>query len=103
MVVGLCVRKCEAGGGTEAKFNKTKCDGSVSGALCKTAVEGNGGRWWDEVDKVVMVVDLCIRKREAGEGPGVKSNETKRNGSVSGAVHKTAVESNGGRWWGQGG
>jgi len=42
-VVGLCVRKREAGGGSEAKSNKTKCDGLVSGAPCETAPGGDGG------------------------------------------------------------
>jgi hypothetical protein len=71
-VVGLCVRKREAGGGSEAKSNKTERDGSVSGAPCETAPGGDGGRWWDEVDKVVVVVGLCVRKREAGEGAGLQ-------------------------------
>ena len=69
VVVGeLSVRKCEAGGGAGAKSNETERDGLVSGTPCKTAVEGNGGRWWDEVDKVVVVGELCVCKREAGGG-----------------------------------
>jgi hypothetical protein len=56
--------------GLRAKSHETERDGSVSGALCKMAVEGNGGRWWDEVDKVMVVVGLCIHKHEAGEGAG---------------------------------
>jgi hypothetical protein len=54
------------------KSDKTKRDGSVAGAPCETAAEGDGGRWWDEVDKVVLVVGLCVHKREAGEGAGVQ-------------------------------
>jgi hypothetical protein len=99
VVVGLCVRKCEAGGGAGAKSDETKRDGLVSGAPCETAVESDGGRWWDEVDKVVVVVGLCVRKCEAGGGAGAKSDETKRDGLVSGAPCETAVESDGGRWW----
>ena len=42
--------------GLGAKSNETKHDGSISGAPYETVVEGNRGRWWDEVDKVVVVV-----------------------------------------------
>ena len=78
VVVGeLSVRKREAGGG----------------------VEGDGGRWWDEVDKVVVGGELCVRKHEAGGGAGAKSDETERDGSVSGAPCEMAVEGDGGRCW----
>jgi len=63
----LCICKHEAGGGLGAKSNETEHDGSVSGTPHETAVEGNGGRWWDEVDKVVVAGGLCIHKCEAGE------------------------------------
>ena len=66
----LCVRKHEAGEGLGAKSDETERNGSVSGTPCETAVEGDGVRWWDEVDKVVVVVGLCIRKCEAGGGLG---------------------------------
>ena len=33
-------------------------------------------------------------------GLGAKSHETERDGSVSGAPWETAVEGDGGRWWG---
>jgi hypothetical protein len=103
VVVGLCVCKHEAGGRAGAKSDETEHDGSVSGVSCETAVEGDGGRWWDEVDKVVVVVGLCVglcvRKREAGGGAGAKSDKTEHDGSVSGAPCETAVESDGGRWW----
>ena len=42
---------------------------------CATAVEGNGGRWWDEVDKVVVVMGLRVRKQEAG-GAGGQNHKT---------------------------
>jgi hypothetical protein len=99
VAAGVCICKREAGGKAGAKSDETKCNGSVSGVSCKTAVEGNGGRWWDEVDKVAVVVGLCIRKCEAGGGAGAKSDETERNSSVSGTPCETVVESDGGRWW----
>jgi hypothetical protein len=68
--VGLCVCKREAGEG--AKSHKTERDGSVSGAPCEMAVEGNEGRWCRGVDEVVAVVGLHVRKCEAGEGLGAK-------------------------------
>jgi hypothetical protein len=52
-----------------AKTHKTEHDGSVSGAPYETAMKGNGERWWDEVDKVMVMVGLCVRKCEVGEGP----------------------------------
>ena len=55
--------------GLRAKTHKTERDGSVLGEPCETTVEGKGRRWWDEVDKVMVAVGLCVRKREAGEGP----------------------------------
>jgi hypothetical protein len=64
---------------------------------CETAVEGEGGWWWDGVDKVVVAVGLCIRKREL-EGLGVKNPKPSLCGSVSGAPCKTAVECGGGGW-----
>ena len=57
---------------------------------CETAVEGDRGRWWDEVDKVVVVVGVSVRKRKAGGRAGAKSDETECDGSVLG---------DGGRWW----
>jgi hypothetical protein len=56
--------------GRGSKSDKTKRSGSVSGAACETAAEGDGERWWHEVDRVVVVVGLCAHKREAGEGGG---------------------------------
>jgi hypothetical protein len=99
VVVGLCVRKCEAGGGAGAKSDKIERGGSISRTPCEMTVEGDGGRWWDEVDDVVVVVGLCVRKCEAEGGAGAKSNETERDRSVSGAPCEMAVEGDGGRWW----
>jgi hypothetical protein len=99
VVVGVCVHKRKAGGRAGAKSNETERNGSVSGVPCETAVEGDGGRWWDEVNKAVVVVRLCVRKCEAGGGAGATSNETERDGSVSGAPCKTVVGGDGGRWW----
>ena len=56
--------------GLGAKSDKSERDGSIQGAPCKMAVEGDGGWWWDEVDEVVVVVGLCVHKHEAGGGPG---------------------------------
>jgi hypothetical protein len=84
VVVGLCIHKCEAGVGAGAKSDEIERDGSILGALCETTVEGDGGRWWDKVDDVVVVMGLCVHKCEAGGGAGAKSNETERavrNGS----------------------
>ena len=60
--------------GLGAKSNETEHDGLVSGAPCETTVEGDGRRWWDEVDKVVVVVvvGFCVCKHKAGEGAGVQ-------------------------------
>jgi hypothetical protein len=55
-------------GGWGAKNHETKRDGLISDVPCETAVEGNGGRWWRGMDKVVLVLGLRIRKREAREG-----------------------------------
>ena len=59
--------------------------------LCKMVVEGNGGRWWDEVDKVVVVVGLCVRKREGGGGLG--PNPTKPSVMARFQAHHVK------RWW----
>ena len=89
--MGLCVHKREAGGRAGAKSDETERDGSVSGVPCETVVEGDRGRWWDEVDKVVVVVGVCVRKHEAGGRDGAKSDETKCDGSVSGVVTRKCV------------
>jgi len=103
---GLCVRKREAGEGAGAKSDETERDGSVSGTPRETAVEGDGGRWWDEVDTVVVVVGLRVRKREAGGAGGAKSDEIECDGSISGAPCEMTVEGDGGgggtrsmTWW----
>jgi hypothetical protein len=56
--------------GLGAKNHETERDGSISGAPCETAVEGDGGRWWRGADEVGLGLGLRIRKREAGEGAG---------------------------------
>jgi hypothetical protein len=56
--------------GLGAKSHKSECDGSIRGALCEAAVEGDGGRWWDEVDEVVVVVGFWVPKHKAGKGVG---------------------------------
>ena len=73
-------------GGAGAKSDETERDGSVLGAPCETAVEGDGGRWRDEVDKVMVVVGLCIRKHERGGGAGAKSDKTEPLRLVSGML-----------------
>src|ERR1700729_4091035 len=82
---GLCVPKHAAGEGAGDKADEIERNGSISSAPCETTMEGNGGRWWDEVDDVVVVMGLCVRKCEARGGAGAKSNETERDGGVSGA------------------
>jgi hypothetical protein len=95
----LRVCKHKAGEGLGAKPDETECNGSVLGTPCEAAVEGDGVRWWDEVDEVVVVVGLCIRKHEAGGRAGAKSDKTEHNGLVSGVSCKMVVEVDGGRWW----
>ena len=38
----------------------------VSGVLEKITVEGNGGRWWDDVYEVVVIVESCTRSHKVG-------------------------------------
>ena len=38
--------------GLGVKSDKSERNGSIWGAPCQTAVEGDGGWWWDEVDEV---------------------------------------------------
>jgi len=56
--------------GLGAKNHETERDGSISGALCETVVEGDRGMWCGCAVEVVVGVGLCVRKREAGEGAG---------------------------------
>lgn len=53
-------------GEVEAKTRKSSQRGSVSVAPIEMAAEGDVGRWWDSMDEVVVVVGLCVRKRETG-------------------------------------
>jgi hypothetical protein len=91
-VVGLhvCKHKADDGAGDQ-KNHETERNGSISGAPCETMVEGDGERWWGGANEVVMVVGLRTRKHEAGEGLGAKCHETECDGSISGALHETAV------------
>ena len=57
-------------GGLGAKSRGSKRNGSIWGAPWQMAVEDDGGRWCGCAVEVVVVVGLCIRKREAGGGPG---------------------------------
>jgi hypothetical protein len=58
-------------------------------------MEGNGERWWGAVDKVVVVVRLCVCERE-GWG-GSKNPKTECGDSVSGVPCETVVWGNDGR------
>ena len=46
--------------GLEAKNHKTERDGSVLGAPCAMAAVCNGGRWWGNVDEVLVAAGSCI-------------------------------------------
>jgi hypothetical protein len=54
--------------GLGAKSRETERDGSVSGAPCETAVDGDGERWRAGVDEVVAAVRSCVRQHEGGRG-----------------------------------
>jgi hypothetical protein len=64
-----------ARGGLGPENLKTKHGGSVSGVPWQTAMQGNGGRCWGDVDNVVLMVELHIHKCEPGEGAGAKKSE----------------------------
>ena len=54
---------------------------------CETAVEGDGGRWWSDVDEVGMLVGLRVHQREAGEGAGgQKPNPSCRSSDLANAM-----------------
>jgi hypothetical protein len=55
---GHAFANARRGKGLGAIGHETECDGSVAGAPCETAVEGDRGRWWGGVNEVVMVVVL---------------------------------------------
>ena len=55
MVVEPRVHKRKAGEGAGGQNHETERNGSILGAPCETAVEGDGGRWWRGVDDVVAV------------------------------------------------
>jgi hypothetical protein len=85
--------------GLGTKSHETERDGSISGAPCEKAVEGDGVRCRGGVDEMVVGVWPRVRKHEAREGAGAKNHETERGGSISGASRETAVMGGGGRWW----
>jgi hypothetical protein len=70
--------------GLGSKSDETEHDGSILGALCETAVEGDGGRWWCGMDEVVAVVGLHVCKHEAGEGLGAKTTKLSHSGLLLG-------------------
>jgi hypothetical protein len=88
------------------KNKKTERGGSVSGVPWQMAMKGGRGRWWCGVDKVVMMVGLCVRKHKLREGLGYKSPKTKHSGLVSAMQGKQRWRAMGGgggmmwiRWW----
>jgi hypothetical protein len=56
--------------GLGTKSHKTERDGSILGAPCEMAVEGDGVRCWGGVDEMVVGVWPRVRKREVGEEAG---------------------------------
>jgi hypothetical protein len=78
----------------------------VSGASMEMAAEGDGWRWCDDADEVVVVVGGCVCKREAGGGVGAENHETEHDSLVSGAPCERMVKGVGGgggvvwaSWW----
>jgi hypothetical protein len=59
VVVGRCVRKCEAGEGVCAKRPKPSRRGSISGAPCETAKGDGAEGWCGGAYEVVVVVGSC--------------------------------------------
>jgi hypothetical protein len=57
-------RKRELG----AKPHETERGGSILGELCETVAKGDDGRWWGEVDEVVVVGGLRVGKCEVEKG-----------------------------------
>jgi hypothetical protein len=63
------------------------------------AAEGDGWRWCDDADEVVVVVGGCVCKREAGGGVGAENHETEHDSLVLGVPCERTVKGDGGRWW----
>ena len=97
VVVGLRVRKREAREEAGAKSHETERDGSISGAPCPTAVEGDGGRWCGCAVEVVVVVGLCVRTCKAGGGTGGQIPQIRAQRLNWGC----AVSNGGGGRWGE--
>jgi hypothetical protein len=89
------------GRATRAENHENKYGSLFSGMLCETGVEGDEGRWWCSVDKLMVVVGHCICKREARGGLGVKNHKNECGSSFLG----TPCEMGGGgdavriSWW----
>ena len=91
VVVGRCVRKCEAGEGAEGPKSKIEPLGLDFRRTVGNGVESGEGRWCKGVDEGVVVVGRCICKHEAGEGVWAKKSKPSRRGSISGAPYETAT------------
>ena len=98
VVVGLCVRKYEAGLGQ----NPAKPSAMARFWVCRMkmrsgAMAGGGAvvwsRWW-------WWWDSAFANTRWKRGLGAKSRETERDGSVLGAPHENAIGGGGGRWCG---
>jgi hypothetical protein len=68
-----------------AKNPKTERSGLVWGLPCQTAVENDRGRWWGDVDKVVVVVCMRVRARTREEGARAKKTLKTRKPSHYGS------------------
>ena len=60
----------------------------VSGTLSETTEGGDGGRWWEDADIVVVAVELCIHKLKWEEGLGAKISKLSYYNSVLGTPSK---------------
>jgi hypothetical protein len=92
LVVGPHASKRKAGGGFWAKTPKQNRRGSVSGAPCKTAGQGDAERQWAGRDETAAAVGPCVRKRKGGGRLWAKNPKPSRGGSVSGAPCEMAAQ-----------
>jgi hypothetical protein len=76
VVVRLCVRKCEREEWLGAENTILSRCGSVSDATCKTVAKGEGGRWWDGTDEVVVGGGAVRSQTLAGGGAWGRKPET---------------------------
>ena len=91
-VVGCRVHKREAGEGLGAEKPEIDLWWLGFGHALQNGNGGDGRRWWYGADEAVVVVGLCVRKRERGEGVWGRKPETERTGSVSGCVCANTAE-----------